>query len=583
MVAPPRVRSALARSLDRALFAIATAGLLLGGFEYALLPVDAGLEWVLAGLPLLFWIYLAAGLVAWRQRPSNPMGLLILWSGLCVFLGSLGNTEAPALQAIGAICQVLVMPATAHLLLAFPGGSLSVRRDRIIVLIGYTVAILTQAPQYLFNPRGTFPPFAIADLPGVSAGAALVQSVLGGAVLIAVAVLLIARLRAAEPPQRRVLIPLYAYGIFVLLFIPFSSLVLVRVMGVAPTVRGLLQFIAVAGTPLAFVLGMTRGGFARTGELEELGTWLGAAVTTKEPLAAALARALGDPTLDLYFWATDRREYVSVDGRAAHDPDADPRRGWQEVRVDGRRVGGISYDAELLRDRDLVRTAGNVVAIAVERERLTAELRASGQALQASRERIVEAADRERSRIARDLHDGIQVQLVMLALDAQRLGSAPPDAIESRATRLRSDIDDAAANLRRLVHDLMPAALIERGLVAATEDLVDRMPIPTRLHSEISDGSLDRADEYTAYFVLAEGLANVVKHARARSAEVRITRTGDVVRVEVHDDGRGGASMEAGTGLRGLADRVDAAGGTMTLRSIRGEGTHLWVELTCVS
>jgi signal transduction histidine kinase len=246
-------------------------------------------------------------------------------------------------------------------------------------------------------------------------------------------------------------------------------------------------------------------------------------------------------------------------------------------------VGVITYDAAMLPDPELVRSAGSVVAIAVERERLTAELRASRQAVLRSRERIVEAADRERLRIARDLHDGLQVQLVMLALEAQQLAHAPDagPSVEAGATTLRSNIDQAAAELRTFVHGLVPAGLIERGLASATVDLADRMPVPMRLDIRVADNEVGPMASNAAYFVLAEALTNIVKHADASDAEIRLHRVEGRLHVEVHDNGTGGASMDGGTGLRGLADRVDAIGGTLRLVSNDGEGTHLWVQLPC--
>jgi signal transduction histidine kinase len=203
--------------------------------------------------------------------------------------------------------------------------------------------------------------------------------------------------------------------------------------------------------------------------------------------------------------------------------------------------------------------------------------------LRTSRARLVAAADRERRRIAQNLHDGLQVQLVLLALEAQQVANASASApTRDRATSLRKGIDEAAADLRRLGHDVMPSTLMEQGLSAATEDLVDRIPVPTRLHLGITDGALPEAIESTAYFVVAEGLANALKHSRAGAFTVRIERRGDRLLVEVHDDGVGGASFGAGHGLRGLADRVEVVNGRLEMQSAVGRGTRLSAELPCV-
>nr|WP_244964005.1 histidine kinase [Pseudoclavibacter helvolus] len=237
----------------------------------------------------------------------------------------------------------------------------------------------------------------------------------------------------------------------------------------------------------------------------------------------------------------------------------------------------------MIADPDSVRRAGRVLAIALDRERLTAALLASNEALQQSRLRIVETADRERNRIARDLHDGLQVQLVLLALEAQQIANsvdAHPSTV-SEATALRRRIDTAAADLRSLVHAVLPSALVERGLTAAAEDLVDRLEIPARLVSDTDERTLAPATSQSAYLIVAEALTNAVKHSEARSVDVTITQAGALLSVTVKDDGRGGARVEDGSGLKGLVDRIDTLGGSFELVSPVGAGTEVRVELPC--
>lgn len=576
---PVPVRSALARSLDRALAMVAVLAGILGAVYLALIPVEDPAWPLIAASAVMFWVYVGIGVVAWQRRPSNPLGMLIVLAGVMIHLGTVGNTGVPFLVAVGAVCATLILPAMLHLLLAFPTGYLITWPARAVVIAGYTLSTALQAPQYLFDVDGPAPDLVIVDAPDLAAAALSVQVLAGAAVMAATVVILVGRLRRADAAHRRVLVPLFSYGIFAAVATPLSGRLVLAPLGVDPLIGIAAQYLVITGVPVAFALGMLRGGFARTSQLEELGTWLGAAAPSRELLSAALARALGDPSLELYFWAAARGCFVDADGHPA--PPRALHRGWSQIVLDGRVIGAIEYDRALLVDEELVRTAGNVVAIAVDRERLTAELRANRRALLRSRERLVEAADRERRRIARDLHDGLQAQLVMLAVDAQRLASADPDVVGARATRLRRDIDTAAADLRRLVHDLVPAALIERGLFAAAEELADRMPIPTRLIGAV--GVLGDAIADTAYFVIAEGLTNVVKHSQARSAVVLLEVHGDELVLDLSDDGVGGAQVERGTGLRGLADRVDAAGGTFALTSTPTEGTRLCVTLPCGS
>ncbi len=196
----------------------------------------------------------------------------------------------------------------------------------------------------------------------------------------------------------------------------------------------------------------------------------------------------------------------------------------------------------------------------------------------------MEAGDGERRRIAQNLHDGLQVELVLLALEAQELRQAGSAAdLDLAARHLRNGIDDAATHLRELVHAVMPAGLIERGLTAAVEDLVDRMPLPTDLIVVGVEEPLPPTVASTAYFVVAEALANAVKHAGAGTLSVRLERTGSRLVIEVADDGSGGAAAGTGAGLRGLLDRVDVLGGELAIDSPHGHGTRLTAELPCGS
>lgn len=580
---PAVMRSNLARSLDRALVVILCAGLLLVALQLAVLSFDGPAGWLPALFPLIFTVYLAAGLIAWYRRPSNRMGALILWAGVALYLGGMGNATVPILEAVGTLAATLVMATIIHLLLAFPSGRLHGRAEIVVVAAAYVTAIVLLAPKYLFDPAGPDPSLVVLDAPELAQAGVVVQGLAGGAVMLATAILLVRRLLRADHTHRKVLIPLFTYGIAAVVFIAFSGNLLVRVLQVPVAVVAVLQLIVVGCIPIAFVLGILLGSFARTGQLEELGTWLGVAGGERPALTTALAGTFGDPSLEVSFWVPQRKAFVDADGVtvAAAAPSDD--RATVEIDFRGKTVAAITYNPALIDEPDSVRAAGRVVAIALERERLTAELRSSRRALQRSRERLVDAADRARRRLAQDLHDGLQMQLVLLALEAQQLANADltSEPTAERATRLRKGIDAAAAELRQLVYAVMPAALIERGLSAASEDLADRMPFPTDLELEVEDGSCSPVVESTAYFVIAESLTNAVKHAHATTASVKVLRRAMLLRVEVHDDGVGGATMNDGSGLRSLADRVDVLGGTMDVVSDRGKGTHIVVEVPC--
>jgi signal transduction histidine kinase len=197
---------------------------------------------------------------------------------------------------------------------------------------------------------------------------------------------------------------------------------------------------------------------------------------------------------------------------------------------------------------------------------------------------VVEAGQRERQRLERDLHDGAQQRLVALSLNLGLLQTrldADPDAAALLAAA-RTEIAVSLAELRDLARGLHPAVVSDHGLAVAVESLTARAPVPVRLTVDLPVRS-GAAIEVAAYYVVCESLANIGKHARASTASVDVSQTGGRLVVEIVDDGVGGADTESGTGLRGLADRVEALDGVLRVWTPRGGGTRVRAELPCGS
>jgi signal transduction histidine kinase len=215
-------------------------------------------------------------------------------------------------------------------------------------------------------------------------------------------------------------------------------------------------------------------------------------------------------------------------------------------------------------------------------ERLEEELRAQLVEVRASRARIVAAGDAERRRLERDLHDGAQQRLlgVRLALRTARLRLADggTEGVDELLADADAEVIDALAELRDLAHGIQPAVLTEEGIGPALASLARRTPVPVEV--EVSAGRLPPAVEATAYFVAAESLANIVKHADATWVRVSVVTGDGRVVVAVDDDGRGGADPE-GAGLRGLRDRVEAVDGRFLIESPPGGGTHVSASMSC--
>jgi len=267
--------------------------------------------WALLMFPAVGLIYGAAGLVAWRRRPSNRMGALLIFGSFGWMLASLANVEPPVLVAVGTIVATVPIAVVVHLLHAFPSGRLPSRASRLIVAAVYFVTVVMEAPRYLFvAPASPYDLLTLTERPDLARWGGIVQSGLGAALVLATAVILVGRLRRADGPQRRVLGPLFSYGIIAVLFVPISANVLVPLLGLDPITRAVLQLAVLAGVPVAFAFSVLRGGFRRTGEIEELGAWLGTEGGVRPALIDPLAATLGDPSLELVFWVPEREGYV---------------------------------------------------------------------------------------------------------------------------------------------------------------------------------------------------------------------------------------------------------------------------------
>jgi signal transduction histidine kinase len=289
----------------------------------------------------------------------------------------------------------------------------------------------------------------------------------------------------------------------------------------------------------------------------------------------ALAASIGDTTLSLAYWLPDRDAFVDEYGAPVELPEADSGRAWTAVELDGRRVAAIIHDADLEARPELVQAAAAGAVLALDNERLKADLRARVEELRASRTRIVEASIEARRKLERDLHDGAQQHLVGLSLDLQRLRTGLPESSDLLPIVDGSieKLDVALTELRELARGIHPAILTQRGLAAALTALVERTPVAVDCDIELEE-RVTPAAEAAAYFVAAEALTNAAKYAQAKHVSMRIRHDLQSLTLEVEDDGVGGANM-AGSGLRGIADRVAALEGTLTVSSPVGQGTSV--------
>jgi signal transduction histidine kinase len=250
--------------------------------------------------------------------------------------------------------------------------------------------------------------------------------------------------------------------------------------------------------------------------------------------------------------------------------------------LDGTAIGALGPSVPGLRP-ELLREIAAASTTLVEVVRLRLELSAALKEVEASRERLVHAGDRERRRLERDLHDGAQQRLVSLGMAlrlAQRQLGAGDTELDRLFDRSVAELATAVVELREIAHGLRPSSL-DDGLHASLAALTQHLPIPIGLdvHAEPLPGEVAT----TAYYVASEAIANAVKHARATRIDVRIARRDGRLEVQVTDDGRGGATLTAGSGLAGLSDRVEAVGGALALRAGADRGTIVEATVPCES
>ena len=286
----------------------------------------------------------------------------------------------------------------------------------------------------------------------------------------------------------------------------------------------------------------------------------------------------------LAYWLPRFDSYVDAEGAPVVLPEAGSGRATTFIDNDGHHIAALVHDSALAHQPDLLEVVCAAANVALERERLQAELEARIVELQASRERIVSAGDAERRRLERNLHDGAQQRLVAIALQLSLLKGriqSDPATAEQLATSAGDELALSLAELRELARGIHPAVL-EHGLAAALDSLAARASVPTKVLFEASE-RLPEPVELAAYFVASEALANVAKYAHATTVSMRVWRTAAIASIEIADDGIGGADDTGGSGLRGLADRVEALEGHLRVSSPVGAGTVVTAELPCGS
>jgi signal transduction histidine kinase len=540
--------------------------------------------------------FVTTGLLVWHQRPTALIGPLLWIVGMAWLIPQWRYSSDSIMWTLGTwLLPTLHQAALTHVVFGYPSGVIRSRAERWVVVVSYVtatvgaliVAAFARDPASLGFPG--FPRNVLLVNPDVEIWRALVSVKTTFELLLAITILaLVARRwkRSSGLGRRRLGPFLLGGGLAAISFSAGYTAVAIR----SPFLSGIaLDYLVIRWpiaalylvVPIAIGWGVLRERLDRAGVADLVST----AAEEGRGLAAlqvALRSALRDRSLELLIWDPNRGEFLRPDGRAGRIPDDVHRRIATRVERDGRILGLVVHDRALVEDDALMGAVMASVRLVLDNQRLLADLGSQLEEVRASRGRIADAASLERRRIERNLHDGAQQQLValslLLSLAADGAASHDDKRLIAQLDRARKLTGDTLADVRSLAHGIHPAVLTEDGLGAALEVLARRSPVPVEVTVDV-DERLPEATEATAYYVVAEALTNVAKYADAGRVDVRIARSASGITVDVEDDGVGGATLTGGSGLQGLADRVEALGGSFEIHSPRGGGTRLRASL----
>jgi signal transduction histidine kinase len=561
-------------------------GLALGGFSLVIARGDPAFSFAgtsLGGAVALLgagWALLACALAYWGTRPGNAVGPLLAAASGAWLLAEWDNpgvNSAPVF-AVGLVLYAACAPLVAWAMLAYPSGRLTSWAERVAVGVALAGAVLVLGllPALFFDPaaRGCVQcpdnlvlasdePGPFDDLNRVGVHLGLAWSLL----LVALAGWRIAR---SSPVRRRVITPIVLAGSIYLALVAtsFGASLDRGFLGSSTFERRLwlAQAAALIALALAGAWGLLRARRTRS-SLARLIVELGESAPAGG-LQDALARTLADPELEIAYPVGEGR-YADTGGRTVDVARVEGRAATPLVR-DGRPVAVLVHRPGLLDNPELVEEVASAARLALENERLQAEVRAQLEDLRASRARIVDAGDEERRRLERDLHDGAQQRLVGLSL-ALRLVRAQlgPDADRQLVARLdeaQVELQRAVAELRELAHGIHPAVLSDEGLAAAVEALAEGAPAPLRI-AAVTNERFPPAVETAAYLVVAEA-------AKAGSARVSAARRDGALVVEVETEAEPDGLVE-------LEDRVGALDGRLAVERPPDGGVRIRAEIPC--
>lgn len=529
---------------------------------------------------------IAVGILLFEEPVQQGAAVMLIAAAALLTAGWVNRWDAGPLPLISVPASPLGIVLAGWAMFRYPHLPSEVRRDRrffIIIVVWFVIGeltfILVSRPTWNGFPATAWWPALYPDRPLYTAVSRIVP--LGGIAFAAIYMgLWLRRWRNSHGITRRLATPI-AIASSVVCTATIVELIAVVMSVSTPdldriyTIEAFLQI----GVPLAFAISVMRRRFARTRIVGLLLSLQGPA--RQSSVTSALRSVFEDPQLEIIHRPTALQPSSGRVNQAAPLPDRCGDRLRLPIRSSsGEQLAVVLADPSLSPNDELVRAALTASSFALENVQLEEALRAQLQEVRESRLRIIEAGVAERRRLERDLHDGTQQRLLGLKI---MLAAAEADIDDGAARavigRIRSEFGSILSELRDLAHGIHPAVLSQVGLAQAVQSLADRYTTPVQV--DLPPGRLPESAELTAYFVIAESITNAIKHADAGEITVTGTLADDSLRIEIADDGKGGASVSAGTGIRGLIDRVRGVGGDLTVESPAGLGTRIEVRIPC--
>ena len=549
----------------------------------------AVIEALIVGVPM------AAGVYGLLSPRTLRFGAMLVGAGAIWSLTALAESSDSLLYSVGRVSAWLIFPVLIYLMLAYPDGRLAPGIDRrLFAAVAALIAVLFVGSSLFVEAYPTQTPWASCEAdcpanaffvldtePAVMADVITpLRELLAVVLLVGVAASRIARYRAAPPMQRRIIGPVMVAS--VVFVVTLSLFLIVRRAGPDTEIAGVIGWLWALTIPtvaVAFLVGLVR----RRTMVGEVLTRVSLELSRRldrTQLRSTLAATLDDPSVDVLVPDDEPGRWRDADDRPTSLAEVVAGgRALTPIDDDGQVVAALVHDPTLDDDDELLMAVRSLVVATVRHERLVAELADSLHDLEASRQRIARAADLERSRIERDLHDGAQQRLIGLRIRlsvAEELALSDPQAGAEAVHAIGDEIEATLEELRALAHGVYPSVLADRGLKDALRTVLSRSPVHARL---LARGITRHPPEIetAVYYTCVEAVQNAIKHAGPSTGVWVSLKQNHDLQFEVRDDGAGFVppAGEFNGGLGNMRDRIEAVGGRLAIDSALGDGTRI--------